>query len=477
MRMLQSAFVVLTITTVSATAQEFTPEYEGGYPTAETAQAAFDEYDYQAATQFYIWAYAYLNSMGVEKGFDRLGMDKDAIAIFDQRILPQQTIITPNDEVVYVWGRAVDLSKGPVVYEVPPRTRGHFFDFGMRAYEDTGDVGPDNGEGGKYLVYSTDYDGDLPDGFFNVPVTHSNLISLVLRAFPETEGSLEAAAEHGQSTRWYYLADADNPPEQEYFLMGEQEYSQDWPRDAEAFTWLHEVFSMDKVPDAGLAHLGNMRQLGFVPGQPFQPNERQGAILERAATTAEAIALSMAFRPRMADPIYEDRQFEPYANNRSSIFLQDGYEEVEERAGGWHQLVGNFANYTPAAPGEGQFGMITYRDSKGDPLIGSNTYRLNVPGEVPVAQFWQIPVYEVSTRALIQNDQGRTSLAGNREMVANDDGSFDLWFSPELPAGVPESNWVQTIREEGWFTLPRLYAPLEPILTKEWRWNDIERVE
>ena len=25
--------------------------------------------------------------------------------------------------------------------------------------------------------------------------------------------------------------------------------------------------------------------------------------------------------------------------------------------------------------------------------------------------------------------------------------------------------------------LPRLYAPLEPILNKTWRWNDIERIE
>ena len=26
---------------------------------------------------------------------------------------------------------------------------------------------------------------------------------------------------------------------------------------------------------------------------------------------------------------------------------------------------------------------------------------------------------------------------------------------------------------EGWFTLARLFAPLEPILDKTWRWNDI----
>jgi hypothetical protein len=95
---------------------------------------------------------------------------------------------------------------------------------------------------------------------------------------------------------------------------------------------------------------------------------------------------------------------------------------------------------------------------------------------VPLKQFWQIPVYEVRTRALIQNEQGRTSLSSTRKMVANDDGSFDLWFAPTLPEGVPASNWIQTIPGQGWFTGPRLYAPLKPILDKTWRWNDIERI-
>jgi hypothetical protein len=57
----------------------------------------------------------------------------------------------------------------------------------------------------------------------------------------------------------------------------------------------------------------------------------------------------------------------------------------------------------------------------------------------------------------------------------NKDGSVDLYFGPEVPKGY-EKNWVKTIPGEGWLTLPRLYGPLEPILDKTWRWNDIERI-
>ena len=44
------------------------------------------------------------------------------------------------------------------------------------------------------------------------------------------------------------------------------------------------------------------------------------------------------------------------------------------------------------------------------------------------------------------------------------------------PLDATELGATQQKPGEGWFTLPRLYGPLEPILDKTWRWNDIERV-
>ena len=108
--------------------------------------------------------------------------------------------------------------------------------------------------------------------------------------------------------------------------------------------------------------------------------------------------------------------------------------------------------------------------------MGENTYRLRVQAKVPVTQFWQIPVYEASTRSLIDTDQGRSTLSGTDDLRRNADGSVDLYFGPEAPEGY-EQNWVKTKPGEGWFSVPRLYAPLEPILNKTWRWNDIELVK
>ena len=132
----------------STTGHDFEPKYVGGYPTKETAEAMFEEYDYQAAVQFYVWAYPYLNTLGHEKGFARMGGDERSIYTFDKRMQPQHILMTANAEVIYNWTRFMDLSKGPIVVEIPPRVRGHFYDMGVHAYVDVGDVGPDKGKGG-----------------------------------------------------------------------------------------------------------------------------------------------------------------------------------------------------------------------------------------------------------------------------------------------------------------------------------------
>ena len=299
--------------------QDFEPEHIGGYPTAETAAAMFEEYDYQAAVQFYIWAYAYLNNMGMEKGFAKMGGDERSFYIFSKRIQPQHILMTANSEVIYNWTRFIDLSKGPVVFEVPPRSRGHFYDMGMRAYVDIGDVGPDKGQGGNYLIVTSDFKGDIPEGYFEVRSEYSNRITLGFRTFPASEGSDEAAVELGKRARWYYLSEADDPPENSRVLIGDRPFSQEWPRDERAFAWLAEVFNMDKVPASGLAHMGNMRRLGLVKGQPFAPDERAQAILKRAAKTGEAMILSIALRNRLdgLNPIYDNRQHKKVFYNRS----------------------------------------------------------------------------------------------------------------------------------------------------------------
>lgn len=60
---------------------------------------------------------------------------------------------------------------------------------------------------------------------------------------------------------------------------------------------------------------------------------------------------------------------------------------------------------------------------------------------------------------------------------AGSDGSTTVYFAPEPPKGVARGNWIQTMPGKGWFVILRLYSPLEPFFTKQWRPSEIEWVK
>jgi hypothetical protein len=64
----------------------------------------------------------------------------------------------------------------------------------------------------------------------------------------------------------------------------------------------------------------------------------------------------------------------------------------------------------------------------------------------------------------------------SKALQVNADGSVDVYFGPKAPAG-KEGNWVQTISGKAWFTILRLYGPLDPWFNKTWRPDDIRRVK
>jgi hypothetical protein len=55
----------------------------------------------------------------------------------------------------------------------------------------------------------------------------------------------------------------------------------------------------------------------------------------------------------------------------------------------------------------------------------------------------------------------------------DDDGSTTIYFGPIAPAG-REANWVQTVPGKSWFTILRLYGPLQTWFDQTWRPGEIE---
>jgi hypothetical protein len=124
--------------------------------------------------------------------------------------------------------------------------------------------------------------------------------------------------------------------------------------------------------------------------------------------------------------------------------------------------------------GQGSQYMGAFIDSMGNPLNGGKNYKLHLPTNIPVNNFWSVILYDNQTRSMLQTDQKWPAVSSqNKGIEVNADGSVDVYFGPLAPVG-KENNWVQTIPGKGWNVLLRLYGPLQPWFDKTWRPGEIE---
>ena len=152
------------------------------------------------------------------------------------------------------------------------------------------------------------------------------------------------------------------------------------------------------------------------------------------------------------------------------------YSELDERLN--YLYLGTWPAYamTLPFPSKGQRYLEAFKDKDGNWLDGSKNYKLRVPANVPVEEFWSVTVYDNLSRSMTQNKENRAAVSSYDKITKNADGSADLYFGPKAPKGL-ESNWVDTSASKGWFVWFRFYGPKEPFFDKSWQLPDFERVK
>ena len=473
-------------------------KFEENRPTQESAQILRDELLFQRATQAYLWALPLINTLGMKDGSEKtFGAGYNVLPIWKKRLDAKTLVTTPNSDVIYAMGY-VDLGKeGPIVFEAPPNLQGILLDFWQRPIPvdggkfagDVGLPGPDGGKGGKFLLLPPGYEGDVPEGHF-VYRSETYNVFVFLRAFYQDPKNLDPAVALIEQSKIYPLKNKEGAKAMVFPNASGVDVDMLPVSNGSVFDQLKRLVDSEDKNLADADGLGHLASIGIIKGQPFSPDDKTRAILDRAAKTAYKMSRVVAFEEKLGDRslrIYPDRRWiNPLpditpANPKPSMDLAwrnlaGGYLDLDARI--W--FFSNYYSVSPGmvsqVPGKGAMYMIAFSDSEGQALSGGSNYRLELPRDIPAGNFWSVTLYEAENGSGLANGQAFPSLGSRDKPVANSDGSTHLFLGPQAPAG-KEGNWLATVSGKGYFAIIRLYGPGEAALGRTWKPGDIEKVK
>jgi hypothetical protein len=466
-------------------------------PTAETTKILNEELLFQRATQTYLWALPLINTLGMKVGSEKaFGAGYNVLPIWKKRLDAKTLVTTPNSDVIYAMSY-VDLGKdGPLVFEAPPQLQGILLDFWQRPIPvdggkfegDIGLFGPDAGKGGKFLLLPPSYNGPVPPGYY-VYRSGTNNVFIFLRAFYQDPKNLAPPVSLIEQSKIYPLNGEGNAKAMTFPDASGVPVNMLPISDDTAFDQIKVL--VDSEPDtvAGPDWRGMLASLGIVKGQPFNPDSHTREILNDAAKTAYKMSREIGFEGTVSGRsflVYPDRHWlNPIADGTPANPGGPFDLSWRRKAGGYLDLdtrIWFFTDYYSISPGmisqipgKGAKYMIAFTDSAGTSLMGESSYRLNLPANIPAANFWSVTIYEAENASGLANGQAFPSLGSRDNPVRNDDGSTDLYLGPKAPPG-KEANWLATVPGKGYFAILRLYGPTEPAINKSWKPGDVDKM-
>jgi len=487
-------------------------EFKDGAPNAASVEKLYDNLDFIHGVNAFLNAYQGASTYAIWRGVQRIGAADNSVVIFSKLMDAKSLFLTANADTVYFFS-FIDLSKGPMVIETPPDALGTFDDMWWGWVIDFGVPGPDRGQGGKYLILPPGYDGPVPDSGFHIsrcrttrvgmlgrmflvnndPQPATDLVKKTLKIYPYTPGGFGTSIATLLEGKIKFTENPAVPPTQ--FIDASGKAFNTIP--ASDYTFFEQLNALVQEQPNGSFDpeiMGDLAAIGIVKGKPFQPDARMKKILTDAVAVGNATGRMLNFSPRESEgwAYYPGSawfnmgwvggyNFEtpPPLVTLEGIkpFPSTGAHTLNARAAFFYAYTGISPAMIMRIPDVGSQYLLVYKDADKQYFDGAKTYKVTLPPNIPAAKFWSLTVYDNQTRSMLDTPQ-LYPRAGSQSYptpaaVTNTDGSITVYFGPTQPAGVQRGNWIQTTPGKGWFTILRLYSPLESFFTKTWRPTEI----
>lgn len=444
------------------------------YSPAELAERAIHRRAVEAA----IWGMPAVNYERMLQAVIENGAKINQVVYWSKPVNEKNQTLTPNPDTIYL-NPFYDTTAGPMVLEIPPATEdnvmvGSFDVAWQNALADVGPAGEDKGKGGKYLITPPGYKEQVPEGYIVLQSeTYRGFVILRSNFKSRSEADIQSAVDHGKRIKFYSLG--GDPNSTVFVDVYDKPFDATIPYDASFFEHLDRFVQAEPWLTRDKAMIDVLKTIGIEKGKPFKPDSKAKSILDNAMREVhEVIALKYenGFNPPFFDGTRWGLPIPPETRDGlGNMFADPNEYGIDGRAVMYHM-----GYFSPKVLGAGQFYLLTIHDSGGQPLDGKKTYRLHVPPNAPVEQYWSLTAYDRETHALIKNVNRASRASNSEEVQKNADGSVDLYIGPKAPAGM-ESNWIPTDPNRKFELMFRFYAPTKALFDKQWTLPDVEEVK
>jgi hypothetical protein len=444
-------------------------------PTTElTADQLAERALHRRAVEAVLWGMPAVNFDLMLQAAIANGAKANQLVYWSRPVNWKDQTLTPNPDTIYL-NPFYDTREGPVVMEIPAAEEGAVIvgsvdNAWQVALEDVGPAGLDKGKGGKYLITPPGYKEKPPAGYFVLPSdTYQGFVILRSNFKSRSDADIGAAVAYGKRIKVYPLS--AGPSASVEVDVYDKPFNATIPYDVRFFESLHRFIQVEPWLTRDKVMIDVLKSIGIEKGKPFEPDDKTKAVFEQAAREARA-EIDARYETLLIPPFNEGTQWALPASKELAAEMQNGFTNPDVYPVQARASVYAMAYFSAKHLGTGQFYLMAIKDRAGKPFDGKKTYRLTVPPNAPVRQYWSATIYDRETHALIRETSHSSRASNSSDVQPEADGSVAVYFGPSAPAG-KEGTWVPT-NGRPFEILFRLYGPEKAFMDRTWKLPDVE---